>query len=89
LVSRAEILQRLHDSEINVELRCFYDWGWRWRLGDAVTEGVATTAAEAIVGLAEAAFAEFPHSRFAAWWREQRSAFQKVPEPSQFAASTA
>jgi hypothetical protein len=30
----AETLQRLHDSEINAELSCFYDCGWRWRIGD-------------------------------------------------------
>jgi hypothetical protein len=58
-------------------LRSFYDSGWRWRIGDHLNgfthAGEARTAAEAVQALAETAFAEFPRSAFAAWWREQRN----------------
>ena len=42
-----EILQRLHDSEINFLLWCFWDCGLRWALGDELNgwmlDGAAPT----------------------------------------------
>jgi hypothetical protein len=74
----AEILQRLHDSEINWSLSAFYDSTFRWALGDELngvtTEGRARTVTAAVLALAENAFAENPGSVFAGWWKEQRAA---------------
>ena len=69
--------QRLHDSEINASLSWFYDDGFKWELGDNIngwtTDGRASTAREANE-LTENAFAEFPRSAFAEWWKEARRA---------------
>jgi hypothetical protein len=72
----AEIIQRLHDSEINGSVDWFFDGVWNWRIGDQWGgwrhEGKAASFEEAVRDLAERAFSERPRSRFAAWWARQR-----------------
>jgi hypothetical protein len=71
------VLQRLHDSEINVELSSFYDCGFWWKLGDEmngyVAEGHASTPDEAVARIVRAAIQHYPNSHFA------RSALANVP----------
>lgn len=72
----AEILDRLHDSEINGGISWIFDGGFRWFIGHPLVgikhQGSAPTATAAIRELAEMAFSENPTSAFAAWWREAR-----------------
>ena len=68
-----EIVQRLHDSEINGAIDWwFFDSAWHVRLGDELNgwklEVQAETFQAAMEELAEKAFAEYPKSTFAAWW---------------------
>jgi hypothetical protein len=75
-MNAAEIIQRLHDSEINGSVDWFFDGEWRWRIGDNLNgwrlEGKASMAESALHDLAENAFAEFPRSEFATWWATVR-----------------
>lgn len=58
------ILQRLYDSEINFELRTFWDGGFDWKLGDHSNgfkaKGNADTFDEAVADLAKAAVEHYP-----------------------------
>lgn len=76
-----EILDQLHDSEINGGLKWFFDGGCQWYLGDSIDHpatvevggasrelyGVEPTAAAAIAELAKAAAKHYPGSKFAKW----------------------
>lgn len=73
-----EVLRRLYDSEINVELSSFWDTGYQWRLGDYANgypeiepipkQLEACCLESAITGLAFAAQREYPESDFAKWY---------------------
>jgi hypothetical protein len=71
MADTGEILQRLHDSEINGGIDWFFDGVWHWQIGDYLNgikfEGKADSLAEAMHDLAENAFVEFPRSNFAEW----------------------
>ena len=63
------ILQRLYDSEINVEIHWIWDGGVEWSLGDdGHSSGTGKNVAEAVEALANAAALEYPDSDFARWW---------------------
>ena len=71
----AEIIQHLHDSEINGSVAWVFDGVWRWRIGgdnDWRFEGRADDLESAAHALAEKANAAFPQSTFAAWWANVR-----------------
>jgi hypothetical protein len=59
-MDHAAILQRLHDSEINWMLSCFYDGEFRWAIGGELNGwkhvDKASSAREAVVRLAETAY---------------------------------
>lgn len=63
------MMQRLHDSEINCSISCFFDSCWDWKLGDELNgwtaEGQERTFERAEVALAAAALKHFPQSAFA------------------------
>lgn len=60
--------QQLYASEINGEIRWFFDLGFTWKLGDEVNgylaEGSARTWTEAVADLAQAALVHYPGSGF-------------------------
>jgi hypothetical protein len=63
------VLQRLYDSEIDFAISTMWDFGFEWKLGDAlngfVAEGRAPTLGHAAAEIAHAAIKHFPHSHFA------------------------
>jgi len=67
------ILQELYDSEINFEIRCFWDAGFQVRLGDETNgfvyeserDSLALTLREAVDVLRDRAVACYPESQFA------------------------
>jgi hypothetical protein len=69
-----QVIQDLHDSEINGEVRWFYDGGWRVRLGDpsngydAEGDGVSSLA-RAVELLRIMAVKHYPDSVFAKKYR--------------------
>jgi hypothetical protein len=74
-----EILRRLHESGIAGGLSWNGSIGvdcWRWAIGngESTISGASWTSAAALCALGELAYAEFPTSDFASWWRERRSA---------------
>ena len=63
------ILQRLYDSEINVEIHWIWDGGVEWSLcDDGHSSGMGKTVAEAVEALANAAALAYPESDFGRWW---------------------
>lgn len=64
-----QILQALHDSEINGRISWFYDGAIVWDIGDESNgwkeTGNAKTLDAAVRGLAEAAVRRYPDSEFA------------------------
>lgn len=62
------ILQALYDSEINYEISCFWDGGFKAVLGDPMNgeraDGYCNTFQEAAIWLAEQAVIHFPKSEF-------------------------
>ena len=79
----SEILQRLHDSEIDGSLSWSFDGGFLWELGSSLTgqtqTGAAPTAIEAMCAMADIAYAQLPRSKFAEWWRDQRALRSSLP----------
>lgn len=69
----AQILQDLHDSEINFMIVAFSDCGFRVLLGDELNGFVAEdrhqSFADAVHWLATAALQHFPNSEFARKYR--------------------
>jgi hypothetical protein len=67
--SPSEMLEAIYGSEINFEVKTFWDAGFHWGLGDNMNgyhaEGNAKTFGEAVQQLAEAARRHFPLSLFA------------------------
>jgi hypothetical protein len=64
-----QVLQDLYDSEINFDISCFFDGGFRVRLGDD-TNGIkaeirADTYADAVRQLLTLALGHYPRSTFA------------------------
>lgn len=60
-----EKMKALYKSEINFELRCFWDAGWFWRLGDSLNgwktaDDHVPSIAEAVDGIWLAARRHFP-----------------------------
>src|SRR6185312_15254854 len=66
MIDGTEIIQRLHDSEINAMVSWFFDGEFRWSIGDEFNgwrlEGRAESARQTLLDLAENVFAEFPRS---------------------------
>ena len=69
-----EILDALHDSEINCRLECFFDSGWTAWLGDEmngfrIAPVPAPNFAACVIELAEQVCAIYPQSKFAEYYR--------------------
>ena len=69
-----EILDALHDSEINCRIECFFDSGWTAWLGDEmngfrIAPVPAPNFAACVIELAEQACAIYPKSKFAEYYR--------------------
>ena len=76
-MNASEVIQRLHDSEINGSVSWLFDGPWRWRIGGDVDwrfEGRADNFESALHALAEKANAAYPQSTFAKWWAQVRNA---------------
>ena len=75
-----DILQRLHDSEINASISTFFDRVITAKLGDEmngfVAEQLCETVAEAKQWLAAEAIRRYPNSEFARWHREAVAAME-------------
>lgn len=75
-----EVLLRIYDSEINIELSSFWDGGYQWLLGDKANgypeieyvppHPEINSVVDAITGLAFAAAREYPDSDFAEWYSQ-------------------
>ena len=67
--SRDDVLQKLHDSEINAKIEWFYDDLWIVTLGDDMNgwgEAICADSLEsALSKLIEAAILRYPNSEFA------------------------
>jgi hypothetical protein len=67
---------RLHDSESDTRIECLFDAGFTWTVDGELNgwkaSGEAPIARQAALALAGTAFAEFPRSTVAGWWRERR-----------------
>lgn len=59
-----QLLQALHDSEINGSLSWLFDGVFAWKLGNEAS-GTAGSAAEALDALRRAALKHYPNSEFA------------------------
>ena len=68
-IATKSTLQALYDSEINFELRTFWDGGFDWKLGDHMNGyravGCAPSFTQAVIDMKEAAIEHFPNSAFA------------------------
>ena len=69
-----EILNALHDSEINCRIECFFDSGWTAWLGDEmngfrIAPVPAPNFAAYVIELAKQACAIYPKSKFAEDYR--------------------
>lgn len=74
----AEVLQRLHDSEIGVLMQATPNKGWMWSIKSPFTEKVAYESTKPVANFIEAVCAmafqaqkAFPGSNFANWYLEQ------------------
>ena len=69
-----EVLDALHESEINCRVECFFDSGWIAQLGDelngfSIAPVKASTFAACVAELADQACAIYPKSMFAEHYR--------------------
>jgi hypothetical protein len=76
-----EVLQALHDSEINGRVSWFFDGQIDWELGDDLNgwkaKGQEGTIEAAVIALAASAIEHYPDSDFVRWWRE----YYPIPTP--------
>ena len=75
-----EVLQRLYNSEINIELSSFWDSGFDYKLGDTLNgfsevpqKILSTSIINTIDAIAFAAVNQYPDSDFAKWYRSKDS----------------
>ena len=81
-----DVLQRLYDSEINIELSSFWDSGYTWRLGDPangyrepIWAGIdrevmrSSSLLNNIDGLAFQVVLAYPESEFAEWYNSLKN----------------
>jgi hypothetical protein len=83
MASAAEIIKRLHDSEINGAIDWFFD---SVCIGDTMNgwklEGKGDTFEEAVRDLADNAVKAFPNSTFAGWWVGPRNGYGTISATS-------
>ena len=64
-----DVLNALYNSETNFQISCFYDGGFRARLGDKMngfkTDDNVDSFEDAVNALGDAALMHYPESRFA------------------------
>jgi len=71
-----EILQAIHDSEINFRIDCQYDSVWSWTLhgrAGALAGGLANNLLQLSQALADAAVRYFPDSDFGRLYFKHRT----------------
>ena len=71
-----EILQAVHDSQINFRIDCQYDSVWSWTLhgrAGALDGGLANNILQLSHSLADAAVKYFPDSDFARLYAKHRT----------------
>ena len=78
--SSADIIQRLHASEVNGSISWFFDVVWVCRIGDDLNgwklDSKADDFESAIRDLAEKTFEQFPRSKFGESWAQARDAVE-------------